>query len=75
LTEIGESLPEGSTAIGGLVLSYDRAQEVSADSSMACVSSVIVVYAADDHTIHHAVVCEVDAHHYEILSDTVVGTW
>lgn len=71
LAEISEFLPAGATLIGGLALSSETTPYQS-DSPGDC---VIVIFALDDHTIHRAEVCEVSSHHYEIVSNTVVGSW
>ncbi len=73
LTAIAGSLPAGSTAFGG-VRSTEKAQ-VPPGAVAEPVSSVIVFSANDDHTIHRMVVDEVKPGHFEIVSDTVVGTW
>jgi hypothetical protein len=71
LTTIGEVLPAGATALGGLS-PLEKTRPVSDDAGT---SSVIVISANDDHTIHRMQMNEVEPGHYEIVSDTIVGTW
>ena len=72
LTTVSEFLPEGSTAIGGLVLSYEKTQEVP--ESFRASPCVQVICANDDHTIHSMLMCESDGG-YEITGDHVIGSW
>jgi hypothetical protein len=64
---IAKVLPEGAVLLGGVKASY----EVAEDAPGPC---VIIVFALNDHTIHHAEVCG-SGTHYEITSDVVVGHW
>jgi hypothetical protein len=72
LTTVSEFLPEGSTAIGGLVPSYEKTQEDP--ESFRASNCVIVICANDDHTIHSMTMCEVGGG-YEITGDHVISTW
>ena len=68
LTELAPVLPAGAIVLGGLPSS------VAAGPRDAGSDCVIVVYAQEDHTIHHATVCG-SGTHFEITDDHVTGHW
>lgn len=77
LSAIAKLLPEGAQILFSVMLAYPTATLGGASDSPAnCVSGpcVLVIYAQDDHTIHHAEVCG-SGTSYEICSDTVAGHW
>ena len=67
LQKLASSLPQGATIIGAL-----HAHESTHYSGGDC---FLVIYAADDHTIHKATMCQTGPDSYEIPQDVVVGTW
>jgi hypothetical protein len=73
LTAIGKLLPSGAMIIGGVYAAAGTAA-FHADTLPPNVD-VEVIYAADDHTIHTAMVHYVGPGHYDITSDVVTGTW
>lgn len=77
LSTIATALPAGATILGGLKLSAERSEYVASTfpTEIDTGGCVIVFWGADDHTIHRTELCQVKADHYEIGSDTVVGTW
>ena len=73
LTKIAELLPSGSTILGGV---YSSEAFTFEDAG----TSLTIICDNDDHTIHKVVIEERPPDpdgtaHYEIVSDTVVGTW
>jgi len=69
LTALREFLPSGSIVLSGL---HGSATPPTTDTP---VSSVIVIYTKDDHTIHSVVMDEVKPGHYELHDDMVIGHW
>ena len=77
LTTIAELLQDGAQILLSVMLAYPSASQGGpSDSPSNCVSGpcVLVIYAPDDHTIHHAEVCG-SGTSYEICSDVVAGHW
>jgi hypothetical protein len=73
LTAIGKLLPSGAIIVGGF---YAASGTAGTDSdTLPPDIDVEVIYAADDHTIHTAMVHYVGPGHYEITSDVVSGHW
>jgi hypothetical protein len=67
LGELAPFLPDGATLLGGLPTATAAGYQESGDC-------VIVIYAADDHTIHHVTMCG-SGSHYELSGDHVTGHW
>ena len=73
LARVAELLPIESTVLGGV---YSSEALTFEDAG----TSLTIICANDDHTIHKVVIEERPPDpdgtaHYEIVSDTVVGTW
>jgi hypothetical protein len=72
LAEIATVLPSGAMPVGGV---YAAAPAVTFADTLPPNVDIEVIYAADDHTIHTAVVHYVEPGHYDITSDVVTGSW
>ncbi len=72
LAEIGTFLPSGAMVIGGV---YAAAAAATFANTLPPNVDVEVIYAANDHTIHTAVVHYVGPGQYDITSDVVTGSW
>lgn len=64
LQAIAQFLPEGAVVLAGLTASYDVVDR----------DNCVIIFYSVGHDIHRAVMCG-GGTHYEIVSDTVVGTW